>query len=93
MLIATPMRFHSVSKTPIIITISVFTLIGFSLQEDAISRTRALFNTKAEAQAAAKEFGCSGAHKMGGKWMPCQSHNEHQEKKKGTSHGHHHHHH
>ena len=30
-----------------------------------------LFKTKKEAEKAAAEYGCVGAHKMGEKWMPC----------------------
>jgi hypothetical protein len=37
---------------------------------------QAIFTTKAEAEAAAKAFHCKGAHKMGNKWMPCDSHGE-----------------
>ncbi len=33
-----------------------------------------LFKTKEEAEKAAQEYGCSGAHKMGEKWMPCKMH-------------------
>ena len=33
-----------------------------------------LFNTREEAEKAAAEFGCIGAHKMGQKWMPCKMH-------------------
>ncbi|QNI58848.1 uncharacterized conserved secreted protein (DUF3721) [Synechococcus sp. BIOS-U3-1] len=33
-----------------------------------------IFNTKAEAEAAAPGFDCKGAHKMGNQWMPCSSH-------------------
>ncbi|MCX5949244.1 MAG: hypothetical protein NTY67_14090 [Cyanobacteria bacterium] len=40
----------------------------------------ALFNTKAEAEAAAKTFHCTGAHLMGRQWMPCAGHG-------GASHG------
>ena len=36
--------------------------------------TKAMFATKAEAEAAAKQFHCQGAHKMGTMWMPCASH-------------------
>ena len=36
--------------------------------------TKAIFATKAEAEAAAKQFHCQGAHKMGDLWMPCASH-------------------
>ena len=38
--------------------------------------TKAMFATKAEAEAAAKHFNCKGAHKMGNQWMPCASHGE-----------------
>ena len=33
-----------------------------------------LFNTKEEAEKAASQRGCVGAHKMGSKWMPCKVH-------------------
>ena len=33
-----------------------------------------LFETKDEAEKAAAEYGCVGAHKMGKKWMPCKMH-------------------
>jgi len=42
-----------------------------SNKEDIISN---LFNTKEEAEKAASEYGCEGAHKMGNKWMPCKMH-------------------
>ena len=48
-------------------------LIGCSNQGDDDGMP-ALFDTKAEAKKAAKDFGCSGAHKMGDKWMPCKKH-------------------
>jgi hypothetical protein len=35
-----------------------------------------MFATKAEAEAAAMQFSCKGAHKMGNQWMPCASHGE-----------------
>lgn len=38
--------------------------------------TKAMFATKAEAEAAAKQFHCQGAHKMGEMWMPCASHGD-----------------
>jgi hypothetical protein len=35
----------------------------------------ALYATKAEAEAAAKQhFHCTGAHQMGKQWMPCAKH-------------------
>ena len=33
-----------------------------------------LFKTRVEAENMAKTIGCNGAHKMGDKWMPCNSH-------------------
>ena len=56
------------------------------------SGTPALFETKVEAEKAAKNFNCTGAHKMGNKWMPCESHETNYETGKDQSHtGHHHH--
>ncbi len=52
----------------------------------------ALFETKAEAEKAARNFNCIGAHQMGDKWMPCESHEEHKGHKNVESHGYHHHH-
>ena len=45
------------------------------------TRTQALFDTREEAEKAAKSFNCAGSHKMGEKWMPCSKH---------ESKGHHH---
>ena len=33
-----------------------------------------IFKTKEEAEKAAANYGCIGAHKMGEKWMPCKNH-------------------
>ena len=33
-----------------------------------------LFNTREEAENNAKSLNCEGAHKMGDRWMPCNSH-------------------
>ena len=38
------------------------------------ARTPGMYATKAEAEAAAKEFNCTGAHAMGDQWMPCEHH-------------------
>ena len=57
------------------------------------SGIHALFETKVEAEKAAKNFNCSGAHKMGEKWMPCKSHDAHSEGAKHSKHGHSGHHH
>ncbi len=56
-------------------------LMGCSAESNK-GGTPALFNTKAEAEKAAKNFNCKGAHKMGDKWMPCKDH---------KNNGHHHH--
>ena len=66
-----------------------FSLMGCSSNSETI-RTRALFDTRKEAENAAKNFNCKGAHKMGDKWMPCKTHDTHD---KGEKHGEHHHHH
>tara|TARA_Y100001968_G_scaffold240246_1_gene223768 strand:+ start:710 stop:904 length:195 start_codon:yes stop_codon:yes gene_type:complete len=55
------------------------------------SGTPALFNTKIEAEKAAKDFNCTGAHQMEDKWMPCKSHEDYPKSKKPVIHGHHHH--
>ena len=33
-----------------------------------------LYKTKEDAEKAASQYGCIGAHKMGEKWMPCKMH-------------------
>jgi hypothetical protein len=48
---------------------------------------KAMFATKAEAEAAAKHFNCKGAHQMGNMWMPCATHGE--TKGGSSSHGSH----
>tara|TARA_B100000700_G_scaffold235008_1_gene260566 strand:- start:273 stop:470 length:198 start_codon:yes stop_codon:yes gene_type:complete len=54
--------------------------------------TPALFETQSEAEKAAKDFNCTGAHRMGEKWMPCQKHASHEETKhQAHSEIHHHH--
>ena len=55
------------------------------------NKTPALFETEAEAEKAAKNFNCTGAHQMGNKWMPCESHADHEETEKHDSHNGHHH--
>ena len=73
----------------IILSIS-FSLLGCSSNTET-NGTPALFNTKAEAEKAAKDFNCTGAHRMGEKWMPCKSHTDHKEgQDHSTHHGQHH---
>ena len=56
-------------------------------------KTPALFDTRKEALKAAKSFNCTGAHKMGNKWMPCSTHESHEnaDKKHKKNKTHHHH--
>ena len=75
--------------TAIIASIS-FSLMGCSVDSQT-NGTPALFETKAEAEKAAKDFNCTGAHKMGDKWMPCNSHVDHEKTEKHGSHNGHHH--
>ena len=42
--------------------------------ESNSSKRIMLFKTKSEAENMAKFLNCKGAHKMGDKWMPCNSH-------------------
>ena len=54
------------------------------------SGTPAIFQTKEEAEKAANNFNCIGAHKMGKKWMPCISHETFYETENDQSHAGHH---
>ena len=49
---------------------------------------KAIFSTKEEAEKAAPKFNCSGAHKMGDYWMPCQKNEGTQSNKMHTHHQH-----
>ena len=69
-----------------------FSLIGCS-DNSQKNVTPSLFETKIEAEKAAKDFNCTGAHKMGDKWMPCKSHSAHEDKENSKSSNEHHHHH
>ena len=75
----------------LVMTIS-FSIMGCSTNSES-SSTRALFDTREEAAKAAKNFNCTGAHKMGNKWMPCKSHDAHEEGEKHEKYGGHHHNH
>ena len=69
-----------------------FILIGSS-SNSVLSATKSLFDTEAEAEKAAKNFNCIGAHKMADKWMHCEKHEDHEIlEKKNTQEGHGHHH-
>ena len=69
-----------------------FSLIGCS-DNSQKNGTPSLFETKIEAEKAAKDFSCTGAHKMGDKWMPCNTHSFHEDKENNKSNNEHQHHH
>ena len=75
----------------IILSIS-FSLMGCSDNSKTHNGTPALFDTKIEAENAAKDFNCTGAHRMGEKWMPCMSHTGHEDGEKHSTHSGSHHH-
>ena len=49
-------------------------LFGVGCTSKVEEKKPALFDTRREALKAAKSFNCTGAHKMGNKWMPCATH-------------------
>ncbi len=63
-----------------------FSLMGCSNNSES-NTTPAVFDTRKEAIKAAKDFNCTGAHRMGDKWMPCKSHEAHEERLKDKKHG------
>ena len=76
-------------KPIVSILIMSLSIIGCSNNSES-NKTRALFETREEAEKAAKNFNCTGAHKMGNKWMPCKSHDAHEKGAKHDGHQHHH---
>ena len=58
--------------SPILLISLIFSLGCTSKVEE--TKTPALFDSKSEAEKAAKNFNCTGAHKMGDLWMPCETH-------------------
>ncbi len=80
------------NKNLLLLSFSIGVLLVGCSPEPANNKMPALFDTKLEAEQAAENFNCSGAHKMGNKWMPCNSHDFHEEFKKNSDHEHHHHH-
>ncbi len=63
-------------------------LVGCST-ETREGSSLAIFDSQEEAMKAAKNFQCTGAHKMGDKWMPCSSHEIHEGDKTHNGHSHH----
>ena len=80
------------SIVPLLIISLSFPVMGCSTNSEANS-TRALFDNREEALKAAKNFNCTGAHQMGNKWMPCESHDAHEKGEKHGKHSGHKHHH
>ena len=63
------------TSTPLLLALSL--LAGPAAEANPPSPSggiKALYPTKAEAEAAAKQFHCTGAHPMGNQWMPCNQH-------------------
>ena len=75
-----------------IILSTSFLLMGCS-DNSQTNGTPALFDTKVEAEKAANNFNCTGAHKMGNKWMPCKSHTPNEEAENHAIHSFHYPHH
>ncbi len=78
--------------------ISPFFLIFFLFSLGCTSKVEetkvpALFETRSEAEQAAKSYNCTGAHKMGDKWMPCSTHEAHENSHDNNKKDHNHHHH
>ena len=74
---------------------TIFLSISFSIMgcsnNSQTNGTPAIFETKIEAENAAKHFNCTGAHRMGEKWMPCMSHADHEERDQHSTHNGNHH--
>ena len=83
---------QSLILSPICLT--YFLLVGGCASKVEETKTPALFETRREAEKAAKSFNCTGAHKLGNKWMPCATHESHESShdKNKKDHNHHHHH-
>jgi hypothetical protein len=59
-----------------IISLAASSVVGATAQANT-GGVPALYATKAEAEAAAKQhFNCTGAHQMGNQWMPCTTHGQ-----------------
>ena len=68
-----------IKKTFILSPFLLITLLfGVGCTSKVEEKTPALFDTRREALKAAKSFNCTGAHKMGDKWMPCATHESHE---------------
>ena len=60
-----------------LVVLSASALPAFACHEHgAQSATPPLYATQADAEKAAPDFHCTGAHQMGDKWMPCSAHGQ-----------------
>tara|TARA_B100000131_G_scaffold273363_1_gene274758 strand:- start:151 stop:411 length:261 start_codon:yes stop_codon:yes gene_type:complete len=67
-----------IKKVFILSPILLITLLVGCTSKVEETKKPALFDTRREALKAAKSFNCTGAHKMGNKWMPCKTHEFHE---------------
>ena len=67
----------------LLISACALVLIGATVNAQHDQPKQAMFKAAAEAKAAAPEFGCEGAHRMGEMWMVCVKHTD-----ANTHHGH-----
>ena len=81
-----------ISFTTVLLTI-IFNLGCSNKSNEEQLKMPALFDSRVEAEKAAKRFNCTGAHKMGNKWMPCSTHEAHESSHNKTKKDHNHHHH
>ncbi len=56
-----------------------FALLSSCSYQNKETSVKVLFDTKLEAEKAAEKINCIGAHRMGEKWMACESHSSHKE--------------
>lgn len=71
-------------RLPVAIGLALLPLLGGSALANPTA-VPATYATKAEAEAAASKLGCTGAHPMGSRWMPCAQHGQ----ASGSAHSHH----
>ena len=71
---ASPQRFAATMASAI--GLAAASVLGTAAQANT-GGVPAMYATKAEAEAAAKQhFNCTGAHQMGNQWMPCATHGQ-----------------
>ena len=63
-------------RTLLLLTSSSIALLNLFGSSPALAHGKGLYDTKAEAQARAKELDCTSIHQNNGKWMPCADERE-----------------